>query len=201
MARRTTPHSTPHDAAASSYGPKTALAWREEGERRRGQEPDSTCVTDLSIWSAERSKQVGETHIHLIQPCSRSHRQPDLVKVRLGVETVRGFCATLILSASPCSEANNKLGQVAGGAPSTSAGCMSHLIQLCSRSHHLTRIVERSSSVFPCVALTVSKPSAATDLVSCGVVLGIHTDQRLVRSRALLSVCRSADGDERREAT
>ena len=40
------------------------------------------------------------------------------------------------------------------------------------------RIVERSSSVFPCVA--VSKPSAATDLVSCGVVLGIHTEQRLV---------------------
>ena len=79
MARRTTPHSTPHDAAASSYGPKTALAWREEGERRRGLEPDSTCVTDLSIWSAERSKQVGETHIHttmlihLIQRCSYSH--------------------------------------------------------------------------------------------------------------------------------
>ena len=44
--------------------------------------------------------------------------------MRLGVETVRGFCATLILSASSCSEANNKLGQVAESAPSTSAGCM-----------------------------------------------------------------------------
>ena len=47
MACRTTPHSTPHDAAAGSYDSKTALAWREERERRRGQEPDSTCVTDL----------------------------------------------------------------------------------------------------------------------------------------------------------
>ena len=42
MACRTTPHSTPHDAAAGSYDSKTALAWREERERRRGQEPDST---------------------------------------------------------------------------------------------------------------------------------------------------------------
>ena len=47
-----------------------------------------------------------------------------------------------------------------------------------SRVDAMRRIVERSSSVFPCVA--VSTPSAATDLVSCGVVLRIHTDQRLV---------------------
>ena len=63
MARRTTPHSTSHDAVTSSCGPKTALAWRDERERRRGQEPDSTCVTDLSIWLAKRSEQLGEARL------------------------------------------------------------------------------------------------------------------------------------------
>ena len=57
-AHRTTPRSMPYDAGGSSYGPKTALAWREEREQRRGREVDSTCVTDLSIWLTKKNNPV-----------------------------------------------------------------------------------------------------------------------------------------------
>lgn len=124
MARRTTPHSTPHDAAARNCGPKTALAWREEGERRRGQEPDSTCVTDLRMWLAKKSEQVGETRTdefvttHLYTNLCESSRKADQHRNR---RHVRAFPAS-----SPCRIAVPVTPQshsILSSCPSQALGC------------------------------------------------------------------------------